>query len=487
MKFYLSFCLFIVALNLEAQFLASFQGVQNPPKVQFDYWIYSTHAGNGSSSQYSVIASSKSDMDKIFDTNNSHSTLYKTGRTNSSRILDWQSSSDLSTLGITVPNSGTYFAMKIQGTFIPLETGTYTFTLESDDASDFTINGTAIISTYLGQAVPALGTHTGTINVTAGQKYFFEVRMQQGSGGYGLRLFWKSPLQAATPSTYTTTNPANTYYQSWTQNLQEMVANPDMDGTSALKAAPNAKYIQTAFSNNTDGVYWINIPYVGPTQIYCLLNSAISGGGWMMMMKATTGNTFNYDSSYWTAVNTLNPTYYNRNNEDAKFDIMNYYYAKDMMALWPDIAWNYGSSTTGGSVNTSGSYNQWCWLQNNFNSGVRVTPINFFNSSAKSYIMDASNFAGKGTAFSSQTDVRFYGFNYINTSSQAKVRWGFGWNENGGGLYPGGNEGSNDVTGGIGMSGAFTTGNSYSAGDQITCCQNSTGINRSARVEIYVR
>ncbi len=205
------------------------------------------------------------------------------------------------------------------------------------------------------------------------------------------------------------------------------------------------------------------------------------------MMKATTGNTFNYDSSYWTAVNTLNPTYYNRNNEDAKFDIMNYYYAKDMMALWPDIAWNYGSSTTGGSVNTSGSYNQWCWLQNNFNSGVRVTPINFFNSSAKSYIMDASNFAGKGTAFSSQTDVRFYGFNYINTSSQAKVRWGFGWNENGGGLYPGGNEGSNDVTGGIGMSGAFTTGNSYSAGDQITCCQNSTGINRSARVEIYVR
>ena len=40
------------------------------------------------------------------------------------------------------------------------------------------------------------------------------------------------------------------------------------------------------------------------------------------------------------------------------------------------------------------------------------------------------------------------------------------------------------------MSGAFATASSgynYSAGDQITCCQNGTGINRSARVEVYIR
>jgi hypothetical protein len=89
-------------------------------------------------------------------------------------------------------------------------------------------------------------------------------------------------------------------------------------------------------------------------------------------------------------------------------------------------------------------------------------------------------------AFSSQVDVRFYGFNYTGGSG-SNVRWGFGWNENGGGLYPNGNEGSNDVSGGIGMSGVFTTGINYSAGDQISCCQNVTGINRSARVEIYIR
>ena len=73
--------------------------------------------------------------------------------------------------------------------------------------------------------------------------------------------------------------------------------------------------------------------------------------------------------------------------------------------------------------------------------------------------------------------------NYTGNAG-AKVRWGFAWNENGPGLFPNGDQGSNDVSGGIGMGSGY--GN-YSAGDRISCCQNSTGINRTARVEIYVR
>lgn len=470
---------------VKGQFLAPYQGTQPQPRVQLDYWVYSTHAGNGSATQYPVVAASKADMDNIFNTTNSNTTLVRTGRTNSSRILDWQNSTDLNAVGITAPNNGIYFAIKVQGTFIPLESGTYTFTLESDDASDLTMNGTSVISTYVGQAVPALGTRTGSISLNAGQKYLFEARMQQGGGGYGMRMYWKSPIQAAAPSSYQSSLPANTYYQRWTQNLQELVANPDMDGSTSAKAAPSAKYLQNAFGKNNDGVYWINLPYVGPTQLYCLLSSTIDGGGWMMMMKATTGTTFYYGSTYWTAINTLNPSSYNRNDGDAKFDAMNYFYAKDMMALWPDIASNYGSGN-GGSVNLVSSYNNWCWLQNNFNNGIRITPVDFFNSATKLYFKDASTFSGKGAPFSSQTDVRFYGYNYTSGNG-SNVRWGFGWNENGGGLYPNGVEGSNDVSGGIGMSGVFTTGVNYSAGDQISCCQNGTGINRSARVEIYVR
>ena len=259
------------------------------------------------------------------------------------------------------------------------------------------------------------------------------------------------------------------------------------DGLTAANASTSAYQIKQDFPSSPDGVYWINLPTVGAKQVYCIMNSVVDGGGWMLAMKSTTGTTFSYSSTYWTAVNTLNPNDVTRNNADAKYDVMNYFQAKDMMALWPDIASNYGSSVTGGSINLSSIYNNWCWLQNNILGGTRVTPISFFATSAgtNKFISDALTFAGKGTVFSTQTDVRFYGFNYVaNNNANFSVRWGFGWNENGGGLYPGGNQDSNDVSGGIGMGGGF--GN-YSAGDKINCCQNSNGINRSARVEIYIR
>ncbi len=465
----------------QAQLMATYQSVHKQPNVQFDYWVYSTHAGNGTATQYPVVPLTLADMDKLFNTSNSHTTLIQSGKTNSTRLLDWTSSAELSAIGINLPNSGNYFAFKIQGTFIPVETGNYTFTLETDDANDLYINGTQLIGNYAGQAVPALGTHTATMYMTAGKLYSFQIRMQQGAGGYGLRFYWKSPVQNSAPSSYSSVLPASTYFPSWTQNLQELVSEPVMDGSSAAKAAPSAKYIQTAFGNYNDGEYWINLPYVGPTKVFCLLRSAVDGGGWMMAMKATRGTTFQYSSNYWTSANTLYPTQTNRNDGDAKFDTMNYYHAKDIMALWPDIPWNQGGSSTGGSINTNGSYNVWCWLQNNFNNGIRITPISFFNQANNLFFGDAFNFSGKGTAFSSQVDVRFYGFNYTANSTGAN-RWGFGWNENGGGLYPNGNQQSNDVFGGIGMA----YGN-VSAGDFVACCDNVRGINRSARVEIYIR
>ena len=129
------------------------------------------------------------------------------------------------------------------------------------------------------------------------------------------------------------------------------------------------------------------------------------------------------------------------------------------------------------------SYNNWAWLQNDFNNGVRIAPVDFWNNISNKFIMDANLFPGKGLAFSSQTDVRFYGYNY-NRFAGFRVRWGFAWNENGGGLYPNGIEGSNDVSGGIGLDVNFLN---YSAGDVIQCCQNGIGINRPARVELYVR
>lgn len=487
------------------------------------------------------------------------------------------------------------------------------------------------------------------------------------------------------------------------------------DGSSAASAGESALAIKTLTGTNTDGVYWINLPTAGPTQVYCVMDSTYDGGGWMLVMKgdkALQNNTFSYSSPHWTTATTLNPTSLNRNAGDAKYQPFNYYAAKDIMALWPDmtqanvmaerlyafrltkndydireenitdisgataaaytggtsialapleisgrvaptpymfgtqftrttpnpynasyihnsptyaayygtingtlkpytavvgdpysytsmfnvpantvicVGVNKGSTTrsagpnvmyfqeltygivggyptdtvvatttlvdgvantitltttsttvsgrfvvadaaalnyylgasysndfiadfycykpttsqitwTGGSITNN---TQWSWLENNFNNGKRVTLKNFFNQSflpgyagSGLFKRDAKTFTGWANGvFSSQTDIRFYGFNYNSyynatyPSVNGAVRWGFGWNENGEGLWPsagaGANTyiGSNDVFGGIGLGSSA----SRSAGDFVVSSQDTTGMNRSARFEVYVR
>jgi hypothetical protein len=270
-------------------------------------------------------------------------------------------------------------------------------------------------------------------------------------------------------------------------------------GATEATAAKSALSIKLNNPSATDGVYWIDLPTVGPTQIYCLMDSAWNGGGWMMMMKATTDTTWQYSSTYWSAVNTLNPTDTTRNNANAKYQTMNYYPAKDMLAVFPDI-----TTGTGGSITGRGA---WTWLQNNFYAGVKIVPITFFGAVGSEtrnavsapggsgyYIQDAKTFSGWASGiWSSQTDIRFYGFNYVCNPAfglVAKARWGFGWNENAEGLFPSKPSvpylGSNDVAGGIGLDPAFGT-ITYAVGDRINCCQDTTGLNRGMRAEIYIR
>jgi uncharacterized MnhB-related membrane protein len=257
------------------------------------------------------------------------------------------------------------------------------------------------------------------------------------------------------------------------------------DGSSSENAAISAAQIKLDYPSKPDGVYWIDLPTAGPTQIYCLMSSTYDGGGWMLAMKAAatvmnpaTEGTFKYASAYWTAVNTLNPTEVNRNNGDAKYHVMNYFQAKDMMAVWPDIS---NSGAESGSID---NLTNWTWLQNNFhNSGSRTTLISKFSGAQVAYETSTSgtmNFSGFGSsAFTKQQGFTFYGINYT-TLANASVRWGFAWNNET-------NQSSNDVSGGIGMGSNY--GN-FSAGDKRNCCEyptNVLGVNRSARVEVYIR
>lgn len=249
------------------------------------------------------------------------------------------------------------------------------------------------------------------------------------------------------------------------------------DGLTAASPGISAAQLKADNGYNTNGVYYITLNGTA-TPIYCIMDSNIDGGGWMMAHKATRGNNLNWNWSGWTTVGTLNPADTTRNDADAKFATHDYFAAKDMLALWPDIG-------QGGCISVSGY--PYVWLQNNFYGGTRITPVSFYNTVNRYFIKDSNNFCGI-SQFTTQTDVRFYGYNYVNSPGWAKTRWGFGFNENGGGLFPNGDENSNDVGGGIGM--LFSTrvsGADYSAGDALGCCQTQTGINRSARIEVYVR
>jgi hypothetical protein len=244
------------------------------------------------------------------------------------------------------------------------------------------------------------------------------------------------------------------------------------DGSTVERAAPSALYIKNMIAATANGVYWINLPEIGPTQLYCIMDSAVDGGGWMMAMKATRGGTFIYTSSHWTTATTLNPTDTTRNDADAKFHSMNYFKSKDLLALWPDIPYNYAGGT-GGSLSLSG-YNNWCWMKNNYYSGNKQPLITYFSGIASNTSFGTPKGVERGTAFSSQAGNQFYGTNFTAAGGN-EVRWGFGWN-NENDWY------SDDVSGGIGMNRV-----AYSAGDYIGCCQDQTGFNRSARVEMYIR
>jgi beta-glucosidase len=84
------------------------------------------------------------------------------------------------------------WSAKYTGTITPPTTGTYTFSLTSDDGSRLYVDGQQVISNWADQ--PAT-TKTGTISLTAGQPVSIEVDYFQDGGGSQLNLGWQIPNQ----------------------------------------------------------------------------------------------------------------------------------------------------------------------------------------------------------------------------------------------------------------------------------------------------
>ena len=107
------------------------------------------------------------------------------------------------------PASGlpqTQWSARWTGTITAPQTGTYTFSLTSDDGSRLYINNQQVINNWYDQAST---TRTGTIALTAGQSYPLEVDYYQNGGLSNLQFGWQFPDGSNNPITVATQTAKN--------------------------------------------------------------------------------------------------------------------------------------------------------------------------------------------------------------------------------------------------------------------------------------
>ena len=149
-----------------------------------NYTSYKTHNGNGATNQYGAHANTAADFDAMFNTSNSNTTISHTGETLISNLYNGSS---------TVPRWGSdYFGYKFEFFFIPQQTGTYYFGINSDDASDLSIDGTILVSYYGGHG--ASSWQVMPKQMVAGQRYRIVARTQEYSGGEAFFFMWYRPV-----------------------------------------------------------------------------------------------------------------------------------------------------------------------------------------------------------------------------------------------------------------------------------------------------
>jgi uncharacterized repeat protein (TIGR02543 family) len=125
-------------------------------------------------------------------------------------LLRWSIISDLRSV-ISIPeDKENDFALRLDGYFIPSQTGVYTFAVTGDDATDLTLSGPGItgewtIGRYGDNGMGVLGTETsasGSIELVAGTIYQIMIRQQEHGGDEGLKVGWQHPGQTTTYSVY---------------------------------------------------------------------------------------------------------------------------------------------------------------------------------------------------------------------------------------------------------------------------------------------
>ena len=426
----------------------------------------------------------------------------------------------------------------IRGYILAPASETISFWSSNDDGLLVSINGTRVISNWVDTGPGAYGTFntnsvTNTIAMTQGRIYPIEIQYHQTGAGATLKLYWSYPSCPGCSTKAT----AQLIPQNQLGTSSADLGTDCAIGMSEACPASSAMEIKDLTGTNTDGLYWITSAGVS-TQVFSLMNSSLGGGGWQLAMKGqSSSSTFGYSSPYWTDTATLNsgsPSRIATSNSDAKYSTFHGTFANQMMALFP----SYSGGDYGGAYPSAGYGFAWSesitgmtpWTAYNGTTGFggnsastnmtngpqgsggcRTTPStlrDMFTTSNRCAIRQVAPLWATGTEsypsgaaasykaagnnlFATQKDIRFFGINYgmNSTSASTRARWGFGFNENGNG-----DEGSNDVLGGIGLGGPSITAGTFmgccsatGGGGQAGVSGNSNGSATNMAFELYVR
>ena len=159
-------------LNLIFILLVSIQGFSQTGRGYLNYRAVRTHSGNGTiPAEYSNYPANSTQFDAMFDLTNPANTLIGEGE-----VIG---NSAQGTNGGHPPGvSGSFFAVEYTGWFLAKATGSYTFYLYSDDASEVWIGDTKVAGRYSGQ-----GATSGQIVLEADTWYPLMARYQEFGGG----------------------------------------------------------------------------------------------------------------------------------------------------------------------------------------------------------------------------------------------------------------------------------------------------------------
>jgi PA14 domain/Glycosyl hydrolase family 10/Fibronectin type III domain len=202
---------------------------------------------------------------------NSDFTTLKVTRQDATVDFNWGTGSPDATVGADT------FSARWTGQVLPQYTQTYTFRVDADDGAKLWVNNVAIIANYTTSG-------TGTIALTAGQKYDIRMEMQESTGNATAKLQWSSssqPLQVI-PASRLYRQSATQYYTNLEASLAStygLPANPvNLIGDNEDIVAETKPRSVTQVSPNPFTLSAIDADYGNP-------------GGFLRASRSTNNNT----------------------------------------------------------------------------------------------------------------------------------------------------------------------------------------------------